>query len=424
MTPLCFARRRGLAAPTFALIFALLLTATACGSDDSGGQATLRWYVFKEPGGAFADAARVCTEQSGGRYRVELADLPSSADAQREQLVRRLAAEDSDIDILGMDVIWTAEFAEAGWILPWEGDAAKKASEGTIAATLQTGTYDGKLYAAPFTTNTQLLWYRKDRVPTPPQTWAEMISMAEKIGADGKIQVQGNRYEGLTVWFNSLLASAGGQVLEPDVTKVSLAPEPTTRALEVMHNVAASPAADPTLSTSQEDQARLAFEKGGSSFMVNYSFVWPSAQKNAPQIASNMGWARWPSVVPGQPSRVTLGGINLGVGAFSKHPDLAFEAAACIRSPQNQVNATEKGGLPPTTEALYDDAKVRAAFPFSDIMRDSLREGSSRPQSPAYNDISLAIQRNLHPPRDIQPAKDVKPLRNSIQKALNSGGLL
>ena len=261
-------------------------------------------------------------------------------------------------------------------------------------------------------------------MPTPPQTWAEMISMAEKIGADGKIQVQGNRYEGLTVWFNSLLASAGGQVLEPDVTKVSLAPEPTTRALEVMHNVAASPAADPTLSTSQEDQARLAFEKGGSSFMVNYSFVWPSAQKNAPQIASNMGWARWPSVVPGQPSRVTLGGINLGVGAFSKHPDLAFEAAACIRSPQNQVNATEKGGLPPTTEALYDDPKVRAAFPFADIIRDSLREGSARPQSPAYNDISLAIQRNLHPPRDIRPAQDVKPLRNSIQKALNSGGLL
>jgi multiple sugar transport system substrate-binding protein len=323
-----------------------------------------------------------------------------------------------------MDVIWSAEFAEAGWILPWEGDAAAKATDGTIAATLQTGTYDGKLYAAPFTTNTQLLWYRKDRVPTPPQTWAEMISMAEAIGADGKIQVQGNRYEGLTVWFNSLLASAGGQVLEPDGTKVSLATEPTTRALEVMRNVARSSAADPTLSTSQEDQARLAFEKGGSSFMVNYSFVWPSAQKNAPQIAANMGWARWPSVVPGQPSRVTLGGINLGVGAYSKHPDLAFEAAACLRGPQNQVTATEKGGLPPTTEALYDDPKVRAAFPFADILRDSLREGSSRPLSPAYNDISLAIQRNLHPPRDIRPAEDVKPLRASIQKALSSGGLL
>ncbi|MEA2844272.1 MAG: trehalose/maltose transport system substrate-binding protein, partial [Actinomycetota bacterium] len=347
------ANRRFVVGPTFALVLALLLT--ACGSADSSGPATLRWYVFKEPGGAFAEAARVCTEQSGGRYRVELADLPSSADQQREQLVRRLAAADSDIDILGMDVIWSAEFAEAGWILPWEGDAAAKATDGTIAATLQTGTYDGKLYAAPFTTNTQLLWYRKDRVPTPPQTWAEMISMAEAIGADGKIQVQGNRYEGLTVWFNSLLASAGGQVLEPDGTKVSLATEPTTRALEVMRNVARSSAADPTLSTSQEDQARLAFEKGGSSFMVNYSFVWPSAQKNAPQIAANMGWARWPSVVPGQPSRVTLGGINLGVGAYSKHPDLAFEAAACLRGPQNQVTATEKGGLPPTTEAVYDD---------------------------------------------------------------------
>ena len=169
--------------------------------------------MFKEPGGAFALAAQACTEQAGGRYRVELADLPPSADQQREQLVRRLAAGDNDIDIMGMDVIWTAEFAEAGWLLPWDGDAAAKATDGTIAATVQTGTYEGQLYAAPFTTNTQLLWYRKDRVPTPPATWAEMVDMAEKIGEGGRIQVQGNRYEGLTVWFNSLLASARGSVL-------------------------------------------------------------------------------------------------------------------------------------------------------------------------------------------------------------------
>ena len=237
-------------ATTLALL--LLATAAACGSGGdggSGGTPTLKFYVFKEPGGAFAQAAQACTEQAGGRYRVELADLPPSADQQREQLVRRLAAEDSDIDIMGMDVIWTAEFAEAGWLLPWDGDAAAKATDGTIAATIQTGTYEGKLYAAPFTTNTQLLWYRKDRVPNPPAD----------LGRDGRhgredrrgrlIQVQGNRYEGLTVWFNSLLASARGSVLK-GAGQVDLATEPATRALEVIKRVATSRAADPTLSTS------------------------------------------------------------------------------------------------------------------------------------------------------------------------------
>jgi len=362
---------------------ALALMAAACGSSgDSGGTPTLKFYVFKEPGGAFANAAKVCTDQAGGRYRVVLADLPPSADQQREQLVRRLAAGDKDIDIMGMDVIWTAEFAEAGWLVPWEGDAAAKAIEGTIPATIQTGTYKGKLYAAPFTTNTQLLWYRKDRVPTPPTTWAEMVDMAEKIGDGGRIQVQGNRYEGLTVWFNSLLASAKGSVLSaPD--KVDLADEPTTKALEVIKRVATSRAADPTLSTSQEDQARLAFESGSSSFMVNYSFVWPSAQKNAPDVARNMGWAPWPRVLPDEPAHVTLGGINLGVATTSRHPDLALDAAACLRSAPNQIVATEKGGLPPTTEALYDDPRVQAAFPFADVLRQMLTQGSARPQSPA-----------------------------------------
>lgn len=399
--------------------------AAACGGtgDGGGGPPTLKFYVFKEPGGAFADAARACTEQSGGRYRVVLADLPPSADQQREQLVRRLAAGDDDIDIMGMDVIWTAEFAEAKWLLPWEGGAAAAATDGTIPATVQTGTYEGRLYAAPFTTNTQLLWYRKDRVPTPPATWAEMVDMAERIGEGGRIQVQGNRYEGLTVWFNSLLASARGSVLKgPD--EVDLADEPTTRALEVMRRVARSRAADPTLSTSQEDQGRLGFESGSSSFMVNYTFVWPSAQKNAPEVARNMGWAAWPRVLPDEPAHVTLGGINLGVAAYSRHPDLAFDAAACLRSAPNQVVATEKGGLPPTTEALYDDPRVQEAFPFADVLREMLTEGSARPQSPAYNDISLAIQRNLHPPRNIDPADDVKPLRTAIEKALKSGGLL
>ena len=409
---------------TLALI--LLATASACGSggdSGSGGTPTLKFYVFKEPGGAFADAAKACSDQAGGRYRVVLADLPPSADQQREQLVRRLAARDKDIDIMGMDVIWTAEFAEAKWLLPWDGDAAAKATEGTIPATVQTGTYKDRLYAAPFTTNTQLLWYRKDRVPTPPTTWAEMIDMAEKIGEGGRIQVQGNRYEGLTVWFNSLLASAKGSVLQgPD--QVDLSSEPATKALEVMKRMSTSRAADPTLSTSQEDQARLGFESGSSSFMVNYTFVWPSAQKNTPDIAENMGWAPWPRVLPDEPAHVTLGGINLGVAAYSRHPELAMDAAACLRSAPNQIAATEKGGLPPTTEALYDDPRVQAAFPFADVLRETLQQGSARPQSPAYNDISLAIQRNLHPTRAIDPVKDVKPLRDSITRSLKSGGLL
>jgi multiple sugar transport system substrate-binding protein len=402
----------------------LAVLAISCGDEDSTAPPLLKWYVFAEPSGAFAEAARRCSRASGGAFRVELAALPVDASQQREQLVRRLAAKDSDIAIIGMDVIWTAEFAEAGWILPWSGDMAARVTEGRLAASVKSASYQGKLWAAPFTTNTQLLWYRTDRMAKPPQTWDEMIDLAEELGAQGTIQVQGERYEGLTVFFTSLLASAGGSVLDETGEQIVLPYQPTRQALAVMKRLATSPAADPALSTSREDQARLAFETGDSSFMLNYPFVWPSARRNAPEVFAHMGWARWPAVRAGRPSRVTIGGINLGVAAYSPHVEFAFSAAACIASADNQRIAAEQGGLPPTTEALYDDPGVKRPFPFAELLRETLRDAVQRAQTPLYNDVSLAISRTLHPLRDIDPDRDVLRLRESIGRALRSEGLL
>jgi multiple sugar transport system substrate-binding protein len=384
----------------------------------------LSWYVFDEPSGAFAQAARRCGEASQGRYRIELVPLPADADQQREQLVRRLAARDADIDIIGMDVIWTAEFAEAGWVLPWPEERADQARRGRLASAVDSATYRQRLWAAPFTTNTQLLWYRRDRVDAPPRTWDEMIAQAEALGGNGAIQAQGERYEGLTVFFVSLLASAGGSVLGPGGQTVSLEEVPTRRALEVMQRLATSPAADPALANAREDQARLAFETGDSSLMINYTFVWPSANANAPDVAEHMAWARWPAVIEGRPSRVTVGGINLGIGAHSRHPELAFAAATCLVAAANQRLAATLGGLPPTTTALYDDPQVRETFPFSAQLRATLRDAVQRPQTPLYADVSLAISHTLHPMRNIDPEADVTRLRAAVQRALHSEGLL
>jgi multiple sugar transport system substrate-binding protein len=383
----------------------------------------LRWYVFDEPSGAFAEAARRCSEHSDGGFRVEMVALPADADQQREQLVRRLAARDRDIDIIGMDVIWTAEFATAGWILPWGGELARRGRQGRLEAAVESATYRDRLWAAPFTTNTQLLWYRTDRIATPPDTWSEMFDMAEHRGR-GAIQAQGERYEGLTVFFTSLLASAGGSILKADGGGVALPEQPTLHALRIMKRLATFRAADPSLGSDREDQARLAFETGEPTFMINYTYVWPSARENAPQVAANMGWARWPAVSEDRPSRVTIGGINLGIGAWSRRPELAFRAAACIASAENQRLAAARGGLPPTRVALYDDPEVRDTFPFADLLRQTLEDAVQRPQTPLYNDVSLAISHTLHPMDAIEPRRDVERLRDMVGRALRSEGLL
>jgi multiple sugar transport system substrate-binding protein len=410
-------KRSGAAGAVLLAVLALGVAACGGGSEGSGN---IRWYVFQEPSGAYNDAVANCNEAAGGRYTIELVPLPTSADQQRELVVRRLAAEDKDIDIIGMDVIWTAEFAEAGWIREWTGADRSEVEQGTLEGPLRSGTYQDRLYAVPFTSNVQFLWYRKDRVQSPPKTWDEMIQMAESLGKNGTIEIQGARYEGLTVWFNTLLASAGGQVVD-DEGNVQLG-EPAVRAAGIMQKLASSSAANPNLSNSMEDTTRLSFQSGGPTFMLNWPYVFPSAKAEVPEIFENMGVARYPAVSPDEPSHVTLGGINLGVSTYSEEPEEAIDATKCLRSQENQLIAAQKGGLPPTLEAAYQEQAIKEAYPgFSDLMRETIDDGVPRPVSPAYSDVSLAIQRSLHPPSAIEPQQTVEQMADKVEVVAEGG---
>jgi multiple sugar transport system substrate-binding protein len=426
--PLGSAFRRVAAAGTTAA-FALSVVFSGCGGDDDGGGPTsLKWFVQIQPGGSFQEAAANCTEQSNGQYEIELELLPTDASQAREQLVRRLGAEDSTIDIVGMDVIWTGEFANAGWLVEWPDDLERRVTKGVFDSVVETARFEGNLYGAPFNSNTQLLWYRTDRVDKPPKTWEEMITEAEEIGpTEGRIQVQANQYEGFTAWFNALLESAGGHILSGPET-VDLPEEPTDQALEVMGRLGNSPVAAADIDTSNEDTARLGFESGDSAFMVNYTFAYASAQENAPDVAKNMGFAPYPRVVEDRPSAPPLGGFNNGVSAYSDEPDLAFEAAACLSSPENQLTATEKDGLPPSNQTLYTDKVVRKAYPgFAQLVKQSIDNAGPRPATPAYQDVSLAIQRSLHPPSSINPddvTSKYDELRSALEDAVKREGLL
>ena len=66
------------------------------------------------------------------------------ADPQREQLVRRLGAEDSSVDLIGMDIPWTAEFANAGWLRPYTG-ALAEVSKDAFDSAVEAASFEGKL---------------------------------------------------------------------------------------------------------------------------------------------------------------------------------------------------------------------------------------------------------------------------------------
>jgi multiple sugar transport system substrate-binding protein len=398
-----------------ALATSLALGACGVGGEEAGsGPRAINWYVFNEPGGSYQQAVDDCNQQANGRYTINYVKLPNIADQQRELLVRRLAAEDDDIDLMGLDVIWTAEFAEAGWLKPWEGERRSVAEEGKLEGPLETVRFQDRIWAIPFTSNTQLLWYRKDRVDPPPDdfTWEEMIDQASQNGRG--IEVQAAQYEGLTVWINSLIAGAGGQLVnENGEAQVD---ESAVRAAEVASKLANSRAAPPGMSTNREDQARIGFEEGRSDYQVNYTFIYPSAEA-IEGFQDKIGWARYPRTDKDKPSRPPLGGINIGVSEYSSNPDLAFEAAECLANEDHQAAAAELGGLPPTTESVYEDPKVQEAFPFADELRESIDNAAPRPVTPAYSDISLAVQKTYHPPEGVEPDGILDTVRDRIEKA-------
>src|SRR3954452_14439241 len=209
------------------------IVVAGCGGS-SGGPVTLNYIGPLDPGGTNVNAAKECSQQSGGKYKIAMFPVGNLADATRELFVRRLSAGDKNMDIINMDTIYTPEFAEAGWMREMTGAEKQDALDDVLPGPAQSVTWKNKVYGIPTNTNVQLLWYRKDLVPKPPKTWDEMIAMAKKLPAgQGDILDQGQKYEGYVVWFNNLVASDGGTIVNAD-GKPTLGP-PAVKAAQIIH---------------------------------------------------------------------------------------------------------------------------------------------------------------------------------------------
>lgn len=430
-------------------------------------------YTPASETGTFTAVAKRCNDELGGKFRIEQRSLPKGADDQRLQLARRITGNDHSLDIMAMDVVWTAEFAEAGWALPLSDDPAGQAeadaTTDTLPGPLETAKWKGKLFAAPVTTNTQMLWYRPDLVAPPPPTWDAMVAEATRLHAEGKpswIAVQAKQYEGLVVWFNTLLQSAGGQVVSDDGKTVTLTDTPehraaTVKALQIIKAVATAPGADPSVTQTDEGTARLALEQGKAALEVNWPFVFASMLENAtkggvpflplnekPELSGAINdtgvfsptdeqfqvafdaskevfaFAPYPGVIPGQQARVTLGGLNLAVASTTRHPAEAFEAVRCIRNEGNQRYTSIEGGLPAVRTSLYSDPDFQKKYPQYAIIRDQLTNAAVRPTTPNYQAVSTRISATLSPITQIDPEKTADELADQVQKAIDGKGLI
>lgn len=345
--------------------------------------------------------------------------LPNDAESQREQLIRRLASNDSSIDIMSLDTVYVPEFANAGYLEPVPEEYTESFTEDVIEAAAESSYWEDELVSAPLQANTQILWYRKSVAEaagldmSQPVTWDQIIEAAQS--QEKEIGAQGIRAESLTVWLNALIESQGGQIVadpeaEPEETELGLDTPEGEKAAEIMSTIGKEGLGGPSFSNLDENGALLRFQGDNGGFMVNWPFVYSALVAGVEDgsidqtVLDDVGWAPYPAVEEGTPGAAPFGGVKLAVGAFSSNPEAAFAAVDCIRQPENQSEYFITDGLPPATRAAFDDPAVQDELPYAQAILDSLETAASRPVSPYYSTITGGIQRSWHPPADIDPA--------------------
>lgn len=418
-------RRAGVAIAALALSSGLL---AACSAGADEGKPTLVWYTNPDVGGQAAVAENCSTDA----YDITTQVLPTDAGQQRIQLARRLAAEDTQIDLMSLDPPFTAEFAAAGYLADIPDDLEQKFTEQAFESAVTAATWEDELVVAPFWSNTQVLWYRKSFVEkagldmSQPVTWDQVIEAAAQN--DGTVAVQANKYEGYTVWINALVTGAGGEIAtnteEGNEAEITIDSEAGQAAAEVISNLVDSGAAPADLSVSNEGTAAATFGGDQGAFMVNWTYILNGAGYTE-DIVKDLGWARYPRTVEGEESRPPYGGIGIGVSAFSGNKEESVAALECLTSPENQgINAEITGNMP-SSEAGYEYEPLQKLFPpdLLALFQESLEAAAPRTLSPYWSDISGAIQSTWHPPSSVTESTP-KESAEFIEEVLQGRSLL
>jgi multiple sugar transport system substrate-binding protein len=335
--------------------------------------------------------------------RVELQRTPDDASQRHQLYVQWLNARVGNPSILQLDVIWTPEFAAAGWVLPL-GRYGPASSE-FFPATIEANTWAGQLYALPWFADVGLLYRRTDLVPREPKTLEEMVAnartaMSRRGGPRYGIVWQGARYEGLITGFVEYLGAFGGRIIDEKGEVVVNRPE-AVRALEFMRDeLYGSRVAPLDVLTWHEEEARFAFQNGNAVFMRNWPYPVAAMSDTAQsKVAGKFAVSPMPksaTAATGHPT-AALGGAQLAINAYTESPDAAYKLIAYLTAPEQMLERAQAVGQYPTRPALYDDARLKSAIaiPLDDARR-AVESATPRPVTPIYTELSEILQIELH----------------------------
>ena len=354
----------------------------------------------------FAALVKPWEEATGNK--VTMVPMPASTTDQFGQYRLWLAAGNSDVDIYQTDVIWAPQLADSFLDLT---EAAKDLAPTHFPSIIESQTVNGKLVALPIFTDAPALYYRKDLLEkygvAVPKTWEELTVAAQAVQdgerAAGKGDFwgfvwQGNAYEGLTCnaleWVKSF---GGGQIVEPDGT-ISINNPKAAAALDLVKTWVGTISPEGVLAY-QEEEARGVWQTGNAAFMRNWPYAYGLGNGDDSAVKGLFAVTTLPTGGNNPTSAATLGGWNVAVSKYSKHPDAAISLALYLAGPEAQkLRAINESNLP-TIISLYDDADIAAAQPIIPQWKDVFLQAVPRPSAPTlgkYNEVSSKFWSAVH----------------------------
>jgi multiple sugar transport system substrate-binding protein len=381
----------------------MCLLVSGCVSPPENSVVELTFITGFDASGTNEHLIRTFNERHPG-IRVRLQVMPMSSDTQHNQYATYLISEDSSIDVYTLDVVWPAEFGSAGWALPLDDFLPPGEREKFLPGPLAACTLEGRLYAVPWYTDAGMLYYRKDLLAKygfkPPGTWDELVRQAKVIGEREKISgflYQAAQYEGLVCNFFEHVWGNGGDCFTGDNTVV-IDRRPAVEALQLMRDLifryGVCPAGTPTY---REEDTRTLFTRGKAVFMRNWPYVWALSQDSAKGslVAGKVGVAPLPHA-KGHRGAGCLGGWNMMISRFSRHPKEAWKFVDFMTGEEGQRLNAIMGTHLPTRKKMYHDPGVLSKNPYFARFYDVFTGARPRPVTPFYSRISDIFQIRLH----------------------------
>ncbi|WP_406412361.1 extracellular solute-binding protein [Streptomyces halstedii] len=353
--------RRGITAT--ALVAALALAATACGSDDESGggskssgelSGTVTWWDTSNVGSEDKVFKKIAEgfEKKHPKVDVKYVSVPFG-DAQNK-FKNAAQAGSGAPDVIRSEVAWTPEFADLGYLAPLDGTAALKDQDDFLKQAVASTKYDGKTYAVPQVIDSMGVFYNKklfkDAGVEPPANIDELKTVSKKIkdktGKTG-LYLRGDD----SYYFLSFLYGEGGDLVDASSKTVTVDDAAGAKAFGVVKDLVDSGAAK-TDATDGWENMMQSFKNGDVAMMINGP--WAVADTLTGKEFSdkaNLGISTVPAGSAGQGA--PQGGHNLAVYAGSKNLGASYAFVEYMTSVEAQAQTAGELNLLPTRTSAY-----------------------------------------------------------------------